>query len=199
MDGPKVQVENRGATPEFQAKMQKEVDQLPAGVRRLLDANGTKIVVGDKISGVYPELAGVQPRGWPPGSTWDNADGMYSPSDKTTVITEHRVDDGKTVKNERAEGVVKHEVGHAVDHAMGNFSQSDEFKAAYDKDVAALSPADRAKLAYLLQPGNAGKSETFAEVFGAMHGSSANPSETAETLRQFPSVAALLQRKIAAM
>ncbi|MDZ4832748.1 MAG: LysM peptidoglycan-binding domain-containing protein [Candidatus Melainabacteria bacterium] len=199
MDGPKVQVENRGATPEFHAKMQKEVDQLPAGVRRLLDANQTKIVVGDKVSGVYPELAGVQPRGWPPGSTWDNADGLYSPDDKTAVVTERRVDDGKDVKNERSEGVMKHEIGHAVDHAMGNFSQNPEFQKEYDKDVAALSPADRRAVQYLLQPGNAGKSETFAEVFGALNGSSANPSQTRDILRQFPNVAALMQRKFAAM
>lgn len=201
-DGPKIKVENRGnpgASDAFREQIQKQVDQLPAGVRRLLEANGTKIVVGDKVSGVYPELKGVQPRGWPPGSTWDNADGLYSPGDKTAVVTERRVDDGKDVKNERAEGVFKHEVGHAVDHAMGNFSQTDEFKEAYDKDVANLSAADKAKLAYLLQPGNAGKSETFAEVFGAINGSSANPSETADTLRQFPNVAKLLQRKVAAM
>jgi hypothetical protein len=199
--GPHIEVENRGASPEFRDRIQREVDKLSPGVRRLLEANGSKIIVGERMSGVYPELAGVRPRGWPPGATWDNADGLYNAEEKTVVATEHRVElgSGQTVNNDRAQGVIRHEVGHAVDHALGGFSQTDEFKQAYDRDVALMTPEQKARRQYLLQDGNAGKSEAFAEVFGAINGSSGNPSETQDILRQFPSLVELLRRKQAAL
>lgn len=197
--GPRIEVQNKGASPEFANLVQTHVDSLQPGVRKLMEEKGIKVVVGDTVTGVFTDLKGEKPRGWPPGSTWDNADGLFSHEENTVLVTEHRVDGSKTVHNDRAEGVAKHEIGHAVDTAMGSFSQSEEFNKAYDADVSKIPEADRKKYEYLLQAGTAGKSETFAEVFGALNGSSANPQQTADTLARFPTVAALLQAKFKEM
>ncbi len=195
----RIPIENRGASKEFQEKVQKDLDNLPEGVRKLLIANGTKIVIGGTVSDAKPELKNVRPRGWPPGSTWDNADGLYSPGDKTVVIAEYRMDGDKKVPSGRTAGVERHEIGHAVDHAMGDLSHSEEFDKAYQQDIAKLSAADRQRLTYLLQNDNAGKEETFAEIFAGINGQTCNAGDTAYILSKFPNVAELLRRKQAAL
>lgn len=197
--GPEVPVEVRNASPEFAAEVKRQFDTLPENVRRLLAETGNKIVVGGKISDTDPDLRGVTPRGWPPGTTWDDDDGLFNPSRKeiTVAETHHNRDTGAFDRNNRVEGSIKHESGHAVDLALGSMSHSDDFKQAYDADVARMSQADKERFSYLLQGGHAGHEETFAEVFGGMHGSSANNSETEAIMRDFPSVRALIQRRLA--
>lgn len=200
---PGLQVENRGASKEFAEKIQKEIDKLPPEVRQALEKSGTKIVVGKSVVDVMPELKNEKPRGHLPGTGWENLDGLHNTATNTVVIGETRVDNGKVVPNNRAEGVFKHEVGHAADHALGDpskpgsdFSGTPEFDKAYQADVANLKPFDKMLLNYLLTP-EGGKSETFAEVFGALHGSSANPHETQMMLNKFPNVAKVIQERLA--
>ncbi|MBS1999236.1 MAG: hypothetical protein JSS86_23075 [Cyanobacteria bacterium SZAS LIN-2] len=192
-------MEVRNASPEFAAEVKRQFDTLPENVRRLLAETGNKIVVGGKLSDADPDLRGVTPRGWPPGTTWDDDDGLYNPARKEITVAEshHNRDTGAFDRNGRVEGSIKHESGHAVDLALGSMSHSDDFKQAYDADVARMSAADKQRFSYLLQGGHAGHEETFAEVFGAMHGSSANNDETQAILRDFPSVRALIQRRLA--
>jgi hypothetical protein len=151
------------------------------------------------VSDADPSLAGVRPRGWPPGTTWDDDDGLFNPRTREITVAEtHRdKETGRFVPNDRIEGSIKHEAGHAVDLALGNMSHSDDFKRAFDADVAKMSPAEKQRFGYLLQDGHAGHEETFAEVFGAMHGSSANRSESQAILNDFPEVRALMQRRLA--
>jgi hypothetical protein len=194
---PEVGFENHNASPEFAAKVQQEFKSLPENVQKLLANNGTKLVVGGKMSDADPSLKGVTPRGWSPGSTWDDDDGEYDAGKKAITIAETS-HDGKTdtwQNNDRMPGGLRHETGHAVDAAMGNVSHGSEFKQAYDKDVANMSPQDKEKFKYLLQNGQAGHEETFAEVFGANNGSSANADQTQRILQDFPSVSALIKRK----
>ncbi len=200
---PGLQVENRGASKEFAEKIQKEIDKLPPEVRQALEKSGAKIVVGKSVVDVMPELKNEKPRGHLPGTGWENLDGLHNPATNTIVIGETRIDNGKVVPNTRAEGVFKHETGHAVDHALGNpaqpggnFSGTPEFDKAYQEDVAKLNTFDKALFNYLLTP-EGGKSETFAEVFGALNGSSANPHETQLMLKKFPNVAKAIQERLA--
>jgi len=192
-------VEVRHASPEFAKEVQKQFDTLPGNVRRLLAHAGYKLVVAGKTSDAYPALKGVTPRGWPPGTTWDDADATNQRSTKEITINEtyHNNKTNKFERNPRVEGGVKHETGHAVDIALGDYSHTDEFKKAYDQDVARMTPAERARFKYLLQPGQAGHEETFAELFGAINGSSANAKETQALLNDFPAVKALIQRRLA--
>jgi|GEM_PF-1126785 len=195
---PEVPVEVRNASPEYAAEVKRQFDTLPENVRRLLAESGNKIVVGGKLSDADPDLRGVRPRGWPPGSTWDDDDGLYNPTKKEITVAQTHFDHDRNafVNNDRTEGSIKHEAGHAVDAALGNMSHSDDFKQAFDADVARMSAAEKQRFAYLLQDGHAGHEETFAEVFGGMNGSSANRDQTAAIMRDFPTVRALMQRRL---
>jgi hypothetical protein len=83
---------------------------------------------------------------------------------------------------------------------MGDFSHSEEFKKAYDKDVANLSPEEQVNEHYLLQDGNAGKEEeAAAETYGALNGTSANPSETQEVRQDWSNVTEAWKKKLAEM
>jgi hypothetical protein len=198
--GPRVRIDNVGADPAFALRMRDEMDKLSPGVKKLLNDNGFSVVVTDQVVDAVPSLKGERPRGWPEGTTFANDDGVFYPGQRHIVIAERFEDkDGKDMRTNRAESVLHHETGHAVDAALGDFSQTAEFKAAYDKDVAAMTPDVKKKLEYLLQPGGSGQQETFAEVFAALNGSSANPEQTGFILQQFPETARLLQSKLAAL
>lgn len=193
IDKTGLRIEFKGnVSPEFRKKMLEEIAKLPEADRKLLANDGQRIVVAGKISEIEPSLKDVKPRGWPEGKTWDDADGAHFRDKKIIAVTEN-TNAGKT---KRAEGVLRHEVGHAIDQALKDFSQSPEFKAAYDKDVEKLSPFDRAKQQYLLQTGEAGTQETFADVYGAINGASANPHQTQEILKKFPAVAELIKKRL---
>lgn len=194
---PAVKEDNFGASPQFAQHMRDEMDGLPAGVRRLLSDHGITLVVTDRMLDAAPDLKGQHPRGWPDGTTWENDDGAFRPETREIMVSETFKDSkGTEEHSDRAEGVMRHETGHAVDAALGNYSQSADFKAAYDKDVAVMPQDVKDKLAYLLQANGAGQQETFAEVFAALNGGSANASQTALILQNFPNVAALVRRKL---
>jgi hypothetical protein len=197
---PAVSMENVGASAAFAQQMRAQMDTLPAGVRKLLADNGMTVMVTDEMVDGAPDLKDEHPRGWPKGTTFANEDGAFRPDKRLIMVAETFEElDGKIVRSDRAEGVIRHETGHAVDAALNNYSQDKDFKTAYDKDVAAM-PADvKKKLDYLLQPDGAGEQETFAEVFAALNGGSANASQTALILQTFPSVATLLKQKLASL
>ena len=142
---------------------------IPTPVLETMAAKGLKIKTGTTMIEMNPELKGVQPRGWPPGTTWDGAEGMYSSNDKTVNVTESYRPAGQTgyMKSRRVRGVMLHESGHGFDHALDNASNSIAFIDAYNKDVEQgdLRFFQKVSLGYYLQEGRAGRSETFAETF----------------------------------
>lgn len=189
--GLKAEVHN--ASPEFQQKAWDEIRKLPEADRKLLADKGTTYAIGGKMSDIDPSLAGVQPRGWPPGKTWDDADGGFN-SEKNRISVTEKTNSGPST---RTEGVVRHETGHAIDQALSQFSHSETFQKAYDQDVAKLSDGEKSLKGYLLQQNKAGQEETFAEVYGAMNGSSSNPRDTQGVLKDFPNVAEAIKKRLA--
>lgn len=197
---PAVPMESVGASAEFQKRMREEFDSLPSSVRKLLADKGMTVVVADNMVDAAPDLKDEHPRGWPAGTTFANEDGAFRPDKREIIVAEtFKNNAGQDIRSNRADGVLRHETGHAVDAALDNYSQEADFKAAYDKDVAAMPKDVRAKLEYLLQPDGAGEQETFAEVFGAIYGGSANKSETALILQSFPNVSTLMRQKLASL
>ena len=136
------------------------------------------------VTEAIPELAGVQPRGWPAGSTWDSVPGVYSGTVKKVVVGTMEKD-GKRHVPGKGEGpiphgtpnLIGHEGGHAFDAADGPLkSKNAVFLKARDEDIATgtphgmFGPRDN----YFLTTAEGGTndagatSETFAESF-AMH------------------------------
>lgn len=107
------------------------------------------------------KLRGVQPRGWPDGSTWDQVPGAYSPSTRQLLIgDENKHQHGCT-------SLANHEFGHAVSDAVpaGQFHGSGAFSGPatiLDRSQALhLSP-------YYSASGNTGwLSEMYAESFSS--------------------------------
>ncbi len=198
-------VHSAGATPEFAREVDRLMGELPPGVLRILRDGGYRVIAAGDMRDYDPALATQRPRGWGPGMTWANADGLHNAGTRQVMVSNRMRDsNGLYVESGRTRGALLHEVGHAVDASLGNFVRTPEFAAAYERDAAAMTPAQRTQFEYLLQgypttrenPNYAGRQETFAEVFGAICGSSANASETEATLNAFPNVRALMEARL---
>jgi len=134
-----------------------ELVKIPRGGLEALKKAGIKVVVcHDSVTDVMTELAGVAPRGWPPGMTWDTVPGLYDPTGKRVIIATRGGKVPPTGDGHGSANLVIHETGHAIDAAGGTMSSSEDFLQARAKDVGKLS-------AYETQAGTAGQEETFAE------------------------------------
>mgnify|MGYP002630234085 CR=1 FL=1 len=138
-----------------------------------------------------------RPRGWPAGTTWDSAEGLAN-GPPAFIAEEFRpIGQRKFIKSKRIPGVLRHEIGHAYDHAINplqDLSQSPEFLAAFRKDKAAMNSIVRGNLKYFIQRGDAGPSEAFAEGFAAIFGGGAAQGSRAELFkRSFPNVLKVIE------
>lgn len=148
------------ATAEDVDRVVDELVKLPAGVLRAMQAAGRKVVVcRGSVTEHLEELRGVQPRGWPPGMTWDTVPGLYDPASNSVVIATCEVDGVRAVpatgNGHGSANLVIHEAMHGFD-SIDTPSDSEAFTTARDADLVRLS-------AYELQDGAAGREETFAE------------------------------------
>ena len=188
---PKNWVVSPAVTKEFDILCQKYYNELPQKARDLLEESNSQIIIGSKVTDVFPELKGKHPRGWPAGSTWDSAEGL-SRGNKIVVCENFRpIRAKKFVKTERTEILVKHESGHAIDTALNHFSESAEFGLAYRKDLAVLNNIDRGTYSYFIQKGRgyAGRSECFAQCVAEIAG-----DKSANMQHAFPSIYKLLKK-----
>jgi len=133
-----------------------ELEKIPEKYRQLLAEKGAQVVVvRDSITEYFPDLKGVQPRGWPPGSTWDSVTGCAAGKEAVIAVVGHGT--GTPQLNNHGSGnVVLHEVGHVLDTVTGAYS--DDFIRARNADMGSLSEYEK-------QSGDAGLQETFAESF----------------------------------
>lgn len=79
------------------------------------------------ITDLSPEsfnLKGLQPRGWPAGSTFDDVAGVYMPGNRQLLIGN---------KPHGCVSLSNHEFGHALDDAAGKLSDSHDFRVAATK------------------------------------------------------------------
>lgn len=144
-------------------------DSLPQSVRNKLSDNGFKIVAASAVVEELPYLKEVHPRGYGESDTFENVLALMDHFNRLVLVAEK----SKSGDNTDAPNGVRYESGHAID-ALYSFSDSAEYMKAYENDVKRMGLEDRQYLAYLLQGGNAGPCESFAEVFATIHGGSRN-------------------------
>ena len=196
---PTPSIEYVGSIPDdVKKQFETHVNEIPAHVHKALEADGQKFVYAEKLIDKYPGDAGVQPRGWPAGMTWEHADGQYAPADRVILVAKTHKDfwTGSYIESGRQRGVLHHETGHALDVTLKYASRTQEFRDAHAKDVAIMSDADKARVSYQLQTGDAGVSETWAELF-ANHVGSKSASAMIEDV--FPETMKLLKSIIDAL
>jgi peptidoglycan hydrolase-like protein with peptidoglycan-binding domain len=146
----------------------RSMQNLPPAVLDAIQRSGVQIVAArGSVTDHLTDLKGVRPRGWPPGATWDQVPGVYDPSRRMVVVaTEDR--NGRRVLSRQhgSFSLTLHEVGHGVSgrSALGRGTDSDStaFREAYTADVPRLQEQNQT---YLLQSGDAGPSEAYAESF----------------------------------
>lgn len=145
------------------------INKLSGEQKQSFIENGSQIRIAEKLTDAFPHLAGEQPRGWAENMTWDWVDGVHSPESRAVGIaaTNQVSENGGFAESTRTSGVLMHELGHAFDHNAGNkpHNQSLEFLLNYYNDVFNMSEEEKAELSYFTQPGTAGPSEAFAELF----------------------------------
>lgn len=163
-------VENYNASDEFFRRVVAEVERLPPKVSDYLYAHRWVIASAHTMLEGAPDLDRRYEQ--PPTGlgclSRDCAAGIELPDERRILIPEHsKSANGKWSSNKSAvEQVVRHEVGHVMDHAFGQISHNQEFVDAYQKDLAGMPQAVRAKVAYQTQDGWKGPEEMFAELFG---------------------------------
>lgn len=190
-----------GVSVQFANDVRKVVVAVPPAVLKVLADSNYRYVVADCVTNALPSLRGARPRGWPSNTTWDNADGIQYEKERVIAIAEYARDSrGQLSRGSRMPGVLRHETGHALDVAMADggrlFSQSDAFKAAYERDVRNISTSDRKALGYFLQSGDRGRSETFADCFALLIGGPVNARDHETLKRAFPEVLKFIDEAI---
>ncbi|MGD9589184.1 MAG: type VI secretion system tip protein TssI/VgrG [Pyrinomonadaceae bacterium] len=156
-----------------------ELSKLPPHIIQRMSDNGTTVVVGrGSITDIDPSLRGVQPRGWPAGSTWDTVPGLYNPSNNQVQIATrgHGTENGPYVPptgdGHGSSNLVIHEGMHSVDHngpGGSNISSTDpNFTNARNNDPAIMADG------YEGTANPAGAEEAYAESAARYYGGDPN-------------------------
>jgi len=173
-------------------------DSVPQHVAKALADNGHKIVYADRLETYDPALAKEHPRGWSEGTTWANANGFYSPFTQTVFVArEYKstwTKDYVAMSQKDLAGVFRHETGHAYDEASGLPSKQHEFVHAHTMDVSYMSDLNQKAYSYYLQSGDAGRSETFAELYAHHTGGGSDKYMDLET--NFPRCSEYMKRRL---
>lgn len=166
-----------------------ELKKLPAVLLERARSAGVQVIAcRDSVTDHMAALRGVRPRGWPPGTTWDSVPGLYDPASMTVVMATH--DDGTARAlpdfgyGHGSFNALFHEFGHALDNtnALGHDSRSPAFRAARTNDLDSLRNENQS---YLLQPGDAGPEETYAEMAARFWGGDRSLSRKYPHLHRF--------------
>jgi len=167
-----------------------ELQKLPVILLQRAERSGVQVVAcRDSVTDHLANLRGQTPRGWPPGTTWDSVPALYDPASMSVVMATHG---GARAERELPEpghghgsaNALFHEFGHALDgtKALGLDSKSPQFRAAYTNDLPALRSQNQT---YLLQPGDAGPEEAYAEVASRFFGKDASLRSSLPNLNAF--------------
>lgn len=168
------------ATVEDAKAAAKSMAIFPDSMLKSMRENGATVVsCRGPITDAYPDLKGVQPRGWPEGMGWDNVPGMYSPSDKSIVLgtmasgKDRKVPGpGEGPVTHGAFDLAGHEAGHGFDFSGGTPHKNSNaaFRKARDSDIKRLAKDKKDLGSYFMQAGSAGLEETFAESCARFYG-----------------------------
>ncbi len=155
-----IAMENRGASKEFYSFIQNAVEKVPKPIIDRLSNEGYHILTCKK--GTDLDKSGRKLRGYSDEATPDYSGGWQGGSN--IVVCEIQKVDDRQWSSGRASITLGHEIGHALDKSMKWYSNSAEFKSAYNDVVSRLSEDEKASIEYFLQKGDAGRQELFAEL-----------------------------------
>jgi hypothetical protein len=184
-----------GVPPSFGEKLEAKLAELPAKVRENLHRAGYKIIGASTIADALPGLKNLTPRGWPADTTFDNSDGTHDNVSRR-IIAPMRYQPNSVWEPVTRDEVIVHQIGHALDFANGSLSASQDFIAAYNKDMARVANRNDPVIKYLSQRDGVGRQETFATLFGLVLTGPENESQRNFLKRTFPNTIAVVTKQI---
>ena len=179
------------------AELRSTINAIDVQAHDVLAEWNQSVSVHNRVADVAKPAWGDRPRGWSPGTTWENVGGVYFSGDRTAYVgLETRgvfigsYQDAWVARDPKmVSGILRHEVGHALDDSLGShymiinngrtapFTSSATWKNAWDADMAAvskLSPELQSRIGYYMErAGDQGPSEVFAELFAHQQGGAA--------------------------
>jgi hypothetical protein len=146
----------------------------PVPVLRAFKADRVRVSASNRLTDGHPSLVGKHPQGWPAGTTWDHAEGVYMVDKKTIAVAKQLKNRFRTEQiwedSHRPLAVLAHETGHAAHAAIQR--RTPEFDAELSRQwrkatraIAKGPKEDRQLLAYFMQKKGAGAAEAFAEAY----------------------------------
>lgn len=125
----------------FAALVEDALAALPAADRALFLRHRQQVEVVQSVVEARPELSGICPSGWPRGSTYENARGVYTDGRALIAESFRLQQTGGNVLTTDGAYVLRHETGHAVDIALGLNLQATNFPIGTET----LQPTDRSR------------------------------------------------------
>lgn len=170
---------------------------LPKGIRKILNRGQIKIILTPTLIDKEPSLGYREGRGYE-GNTYKSCPGMFRRD--SIYICERTVNESTDeVQSARPineiEGTFYHEVGHALDACLEQYSESDEYRHAYYLDIARVPDDVAHRIRYYLQKSIAGQHEACAELTRILLGN--EDSKSAAMKESFPNTIKIIKGKLA--
>lgn len=183
-------------TPAAIATMRKALDGITPFARQVLNEYQIKVVLTPTLIDKRPELAYQEGEGYD-GASYKSCPGMYQSG--VIYICESTVDeDTDEVKSPFSAADLTetfyHEMGHALDACLEQYSESDEYRHAYYLDIARVPDATAHRIKYFLQKSTTGQNESCAELTRLLMGVPGRNDEDIRT--SFPLTAAVVKKKL---
>jgi hypothetical protein len=176
----------------FLTQIRESLNTVPDELKQIVARSGWHIEAVRLVVTGAPELRGQYPSGWPTGSAWENADAVHLPDQKRILVATHRFNTrGELVPTHRVAEVVRHELGHAIDRALGDgesgFSDEAKFQRDHREDCLVMKNSSRKAMSYYARrQSRASRQEAFAELFAIRYGGGTEDVSADELAEQFP-------------
>ncbi len=144
------------------------LSEYPLSILNLLYSKGCRILISPTYIDRDPQSANSRPQGFEYGSTWKDCPGRFDGRD--IVVCEYTIGNDVLEKASDPIGILRHEMGHAIDRFLGEISNTTDFKQAYSQDIHGLDEFVKPRLRYYIQTEGNGPAETFAELAAAKYG-----------------------------
>jgi tetratricopeptide (TPR) repeat protein len=169
---------------------------LPPKIKAILDKGGINFCLTTTLIDKLPGL-GYEEAGGYDGGTYKSCPGMFW---KNTIYicerTVNEADDSISVprSGEDIRGTVLHEIGHALDSCLDDYSESEEYRHAYYLDIAQVSDSMAPRIKYYLQKSVAGQNESCGELTSILLGNSRRNDEDLQAC--FPNTMKVIKKKL---